>query len=117
MNKLVTINAIQHRMSQGVPIGRVDETAIRRLWWAAVDILQEEILLKINISRGLWLASPLPALYEPKLLNRLQGWVWTPDELATFRYQNAGLLPPDHSNLIDKKDLPTNYNRLKLYIF
>ncbi len=81
-------------MAEGVPVGRVDEEIVRRLWWAALDTLQDEILLPMNLKKGLWLASPLPALYEPKLLNRLKGWVWAPDELSRLNFLNTALLPP-----------------------
>ena len=72
MNSNISLSSIQNRMAQDVPIGRVDEPTVRRLWWAALDSLQEDILLPTNPSQGLWLASPLPALYEPRLLDRLQ---------------------------------------------
>ncbi|WP_052043957.1 MULTISPECIES: HAMP domain-containing histidine kinase [unclassified Prochlorococcus] len=81
-------------MAEGVPSGRVEEHIVRRLWWAALDILQDEILLPMNLSKGLWLASPLPALYESKLLDQLDGWAWTPDEFSVLNPSNAGLLPP-----------------------
>ncbi|KGG31767.1 Signal transduction histidine kinase [Prochlorococcus sp. SS52] len=80
-------------MALGAPTGSVDEQIVRRLWWAALDILQEQILLPMNLEKGLWLASPLPALYESKLLARLQGWVWAPEELSMLSSPYAGLLP------------------------
>ena len=68
-------------MADGVPLGRVDEQIARRLWWAALDTLQDQILLPMDLKKGLWLASPLPALYESRLLEKLEGWVWVPEEL------------------------------------
>ncbi len=116
MNKTVTINSIQLRMAEGVPAGRVDEQIVRRLWWAALDTLQEEILLKMNLSRGLWFAAPLPALYESKLLNRLNGWVWAPDELATLHHPSTAFVLPSHSKSIEheKKLNKGSFNRLPL---
>ena len=81
MSDLIFIRNIQDRMAEGVPSASSDEPIARRLWWAALETLQEDILSPMEPSRGLWLASPLPALYETKLLDRFKGWVWAPDEL------------------------------------
>ncbi len=81
-------------MADGVPCGNLDEPIVRRLWWAALDILQEQILQPSHLEKGLWLASPLPALYDQKLLDQLQGWVWTSESFAFSTSTNAGLLPP-----------------------
>ena len=72
MNPLVTISSIQQRMAEGIPIGRGDEPTVRRLWWAALETLQEDILLPMNLKKGLWFAAPLPALYQPQLLDRFK---------------------------------------------
>ncbi len=97
MTDLVTHIAIQERMAQGVPPGKVDESIVRRLWWAALETLQEDILLPIEPSRGLWLAAPLPALYEPRLLKYLKGWVWAPDEIENLHSRQSSLLPPSRA--------------------
>ncbi len=81
-------------MAEGVPVGTVDESIARRLWWAALETLQEDILSSIDLSKGLWFASPLPALYERKLLSCLTGWVWSPEQLETLKLPTAELLPP-----------------------
>ena len=94
MNSRIALSAIQKRMAKDVPIGRVDEPTVRRLWWGALDTLQEEILGNMDLSKGLWISSPLPALYEPKLLDQLQGWVWAPEELETLQISNSALLLP-----------------------
>ncbi len=104
MINLITINSIHQRLAEGVPQGRIDETTVRRLWWAALDTLQEEILMPMDLSNGLWLASPLPALYEPRLLNRLQGWVWAPEELDMLNYQGYGLLPPSRARSLKNQN-------------
>jgi hypothetical protein len=75
-----TFTDLRQRLAQDVPQGRCDEIGVRRLWWAALETLQQD-LLERGIERGIWLAAPLPALYEPELLKHLQGWVWAPERL------------------------------------
>ncbi len=111
---LVTIKALQKRMAQGVPEARCSESAVRRMWWAALDILQSEILLPMNLTRGLWLSSPLPALYEPKLLNKFQGWVWAPKDLLNLQNPSMGMLPPSQSVSMDFQNDSSDYERLTL---
>ena len=81
-----TFEALRRRLAQGVQSGGGDDDAVRRQWWAALATLQEDFLLPLHPLQGVWLAAPLPALYEPALLQQLQGWVWAPPELG-------GLLP------------------------
>ena len=85
---LITIQALQKRMAEGVPHATCSESAVRRMWWAALDTLQSDILLPMNLTRGLWMSSPLPALYEPKLLKKFQGWVWAPKDLLNLHAVN-----------------------------
>lgn len=47
----------------------------RRQWWAALEVIQNDLWDLLG-EAGVWLAAPLPALYEPNLLQGLQGWVW-----------------------------------------
>jgi signal transduction histidine kinase len=56
--------------------------------------LQEDFLLPLGAQQGVWLASPLPALHEPALLQQLQGWVWAPAELGDLLQAGSPLLPP-----------------------
>ena len=81
-------------MARDVALGKLDESTVRRMWWAALDTLQDEILSDIDLDGGIWLASPLPALYDSNLLKSLNGWVWSPDGLDKLKVQNIGLLPP-----------------------
>ncbi len=81
-------------MAQGVPKGCSDEATVRRLWWGALETLQDEVLGSIDLTNALWLASPLPALYEPRLLDQLKGWVWAPEDLEMLNYPHSALLPP-----------------------
>ena len=111
---LVTIEAIQKRMAQGVSHSSSSESSVRRMWWAALDILQSEILLPMNLTRGLWLSSPLPALYEPKLLKKFQGWVWAPKDLLNLKNPSVGMLPPSQSYSFDGHSNGSGYERLTL---
>ncbi len=87
-----SLEALRRLLAEGVPAGRGDEDGGRRQWWAALATLQEDFLLPLQPLQGVWLAAPLPALYEPALLAQLQGWVWAPGELADL-LQPAPLLP------------------------
>ncbi len=111
---LVTIQSLQKRMALGVPNAACSESSVRRMWWAALDTLQSEILLPMNLTRGLWLSSPLPALYEPKLLKKLQGWVWAPKDLINLTNPSIGMLPPSQSMSIDVDNDSPDYERLTL---
>ncbi len=116
MSTSITLNHIHERMAEGVPLGQLDEPSVRRLWWGALEVLQQEILLPMDLSHGLWLASPLPALYEPRLLDRLQGWVWAPEELSTLHRPHRGLLPPNCVSAIQPNESSEvgSYKRLPL---
>jgi signal transduction histidine kinase len=76
-----------------VPPGSSRDDGVRRQWWAALATLQEDFLLPRGNLSGFWLAAPLPALYEPGLLQQLQGWVWTPGPLEALLPSGAPLLP------------------------
>ena len=111
---LVTIKALQKRMARGVPPAICNESAVRRMWWAALDTLQSDILLPMNLTRGLWLSSPLPALYEPKLLKKFDGWVWAPKDLLSLSNPSMGMLPPSQSASMDFHNDSSSYERLTL---
>jgi len=112
--QLITIKAIQKRMAEGVSPSQCSESAARRMWWAALDTLQSEILLPMNLTRGLWLSSPLPALYEPKLLKKFKGWVWAPKDLLNLTNPSIGMLPPSQSISMDVHCDSSDYERLTL---
>jgi len=88
-----SFEALRHCLATGVPPGRCDEDSVRRQWWAALSVLQDDLLLPLGPQQGVWLASPLPALYEPSLLQQLQGWVWAPPELKDLLQSSSPLLP------------------------
>jgi len=88
-----SLEVLRQRLADGVASGRGDEDSVRRQWWAALATIQEDFLLPLRPLQGVWLASPLPALYEPALLQELQGWVWAPPELGDLLQAPAPRLP------------------------
>jgi signal transduction histidine kinase len=88
-----TLQNVRACLTAGVPAGRNDDDCVRRQWWAALATLQDDLLLPAADGRGIWLAAPLPALYEPQLLDRLQGWVWTPAPIEGLIGPQAPRLP------------------------
>lgn len=110
-----TLQQLRQRLAQGVPPGRSDEDGVRRQWWAALATLQEDFLLPLQPLKGVWLASPLPALHEPALLRELQGWVWTPKAVGTLLEPPAPLLPGRWRQSADPHPGPTpDFERLTL---
>lgn len=89
----MSLAGLRNLLAEGAPPGRGDEDSVRRQWWAALATLQEDLLPGAGEADGLWLAAPLPALYEPVLLRRLQGWVWSPAPIEALLQPGAPLLP------------------------
>ena len=89
----MSLSDLRRCLAEGVPPGVGNEDSVRRQWWAALATLQEDFLLPRQPLQGLWLSAPLPALYEPELLQQLQGWVWAPRELQELLPGSAALLP------------------------
>jgi signal transduction histidine kinase len=89
---VVSLEELRRRLAEGAPAGRSDEDGVRRQWWAALATLQDDLLGPAD-GGGLWLAAPLPALYEPSLLRHLQGWVWAPPAIDQLLPSAAPLLP------------------------
>jgi len=92
--KAPSLNDLRERLAEGCSIGRCDEIGVRRLWWAALETVQQE-LIEEDVRQGIWVAAPLPALYEPQLLRYFQGWVWAPEQLDQLTAANTVL--PDRS--------------------
>ena len=90
---VVSLGDLRRLLAAGVPAGRVDEDSVRRQWWAALATLQADLLGAAPPQPGVWLAAPLPALYEPSLLEWLDGWVWTPAEVGNLMPPGLPLLP------------------------
>lgn len=90
---VVSLGELRSLLADGVPAGRGDEDSVRRQWWAALATVQEDLLGAAPPQPGVWLAAPLPALYEPALLEWLDGWVWTPVEVGNLMPSGLPLLP------------------------
>ncbi len=114
MKNSIPLSAIKQRIAKDLPHGNSDENTVRRLWWAALETLQEDILLPMNINDGVWLSAPLPALYQPKLLNTLKGWVWAPKEFAKLHSVQSGLLLPSNKSRSEKNDSYQNLSYMHL---
>ena len=96
------LQSIHACMAADVPEGHANDAHARRLWWAALEVLQELLGSDGHASGGVWLAAPLPALYSPDLLKRFQGWVWAPQALdALHAAERSTLLPPDRQHKPD----------------
>ncbi len=90
---VVSLEALRELLAKDVPAGRGDEDSVRRQWWAALATVQDDLLGAAPPQPGVWLAAPLPALYEPALLEWLDGWVWTPAEVGNLMPSGLPLLP------------------------
>ncbi len=90
---VVTLGELRALLAEDVPPGRGDEDSVRRQWWAALATIQEDLLAAAPPQPGVWLAAPLPALYEPAQLEWLDGWVWTPAEVGSLMPSGLPLLP------------------------
>ena len=88
-----SLNCLRQLLAEGVPVGVGNEDSVRRQWWAALATLQDDLLISQPSLEGIWLAAPLPALYEPGLLQQLQGWVWAPSDLGDLLPAASSLLP------------------------
>ena len=108
MNNLISLSVIKKRIAKDLPYGNCNESTVRRLWWAALETLQEDILLPMNIRNGIWLSAPLPALYQPKLLKNLRGWVWAPKEFSKLQAVKSEFLLP--SNQKNSEGMPYSNN-------
>ncbi len=89
----MSLEQLRRLLGAGVPPGHGDEDSVRRQWWAALATLQGDLLPVSPPQRGAWLATPLPALYEPALLEWLDGWVWAPAEVGSLMPPGMPLLP------------------------
>jgi len=115
MKSQITIKKIQDLLIKGVQSINVDDDTSRRMWWASLEVIQEEFLPQNCHQGGIWVASPLPALNKKKFFNQLQGWLWTPDGFPYFQKDNVGLLPAYDSAKIKKDcDFISNYKVLNL---
>ncbi|MFM7267249.1 MAG: sensor histidine kinase, partial [Cyanobium sp.] len=110
-----SLNQLRRALAEGVPGGGSDDDSARRQWWAALATLQDDLLSgEATPLGGLWLAAPLPALYEPALLRNLQGWVWAPERIGSL-LPAAPLLPGRDERACDAAaGPPLSFHRLPL---
>lgn len=95
----LALPALRRQLAGGQAAGSGDEDSVRRQWWAALATLQDDLVpaaaaeTSTAVVEGVWLAAPLPALYEPALLQRLRGWVWAPAALDVLQPSAPARLP------------------------
>jgi len=89
----MSLQRVRELLGQGVAAGQGDDDAVRRQWWAALATLQDDVLLNRSELSGVWLAAPLPALFDPQVLLQLKGWIWAPAELDLLLNAPPALLP------------------------
>ena len=115
MKSLITIKKIQDLLLQGLNTPYVDDETSRRMWWASLEVVQKEFLSNSSLEGGFWVASPLPALTDKKYLNKMKGWLWSPEGFPYFQKDTAGFLPVDDSiNLKEDTNFIRNYKVLNL---
>ena len=115
MKSQITIKKIQELLIKGVQTICVDDDTSRRMWWASLEVIQKEFLFDYCNEGGIWVGSPLPALNEKKLFNKLQGWLWSPEGFPYFHRDSKGFLPPENSSDIKNKvPFLRNYKVLNL---
>jgi len=85
------LGELHQRLQQDWSGATTTEESARRQWWAALQVIQEDFSAQLR-EGGVWLAAPLPALYEPNVLQALQGWVWVPERVSPWTL-NLPLLP------------------------
>ena len=113
MKSKITIKKIQDLLIKGVQTIYVDDDTSRRMWWAALEVIQKDFLPQNYKQGGIWVASPLPAFNNKKFLDQLHGWLWSPEGFPYFQNENAGFLPVNNSDRIKKDfDLVSNYNTI-----
>jgi len=115
MKSKITIKNIQDLLIKGVQTLYVDDDTSRRMWWASLEVIQKHFLSKNYKHGGIWVASPLPALNEKKFFSQLDGWLWSPEGFPYFQKENAGFLPVNNSDKMNKDfNLASNYKVLNL---
>ena len=109
MTNLITIKFIQDFLATEFSSLYVDDQTSRRMWWCALELIQKEFLSNYYQKSGLWVASPLPLIYEKKYLNKLKGWLFAPEGFPYFNNDYAGYLPHDDSKNDNELDYFSNY--------
>ena len=68
MKSQITIKKIQEFLIKGVQTIYVDDDTSRRMWWASLEVIQKDCLSQTYKEGGIWVASPLPAFTDKKIL-------------------------------------------------
>jgi len=110
MTNLITIKSIQDLLVSRSSNLVVDDNTSRRIWWCALELIQKDFLSNYYQNGGIWVASPLPVIYETKYLNKLKGWLFSPEGFPYFNYDYAGYLPQ-----MDSKVKGDNFNYFPKY--
>ncbi|MBK16437.1 MAG: histidine kinase [Prochlorococcus sp. SP3034] len=106
MKNLISIQFIQDLLLSGSSNLLVDENTSRRMWWCALELIKKEFLSNSYQEGGVWIASPLPTIYEKKYLQKLSGWLFAPEGFPYFNHDYAGYLPHNDSR---RSENNTNY--------
>jgi len=116
MKSLITLKLIQKALLDDyVSLNFVDDQTSKRMWWGALEVIQQEFLPNHVQNGGIWVAAPLPVLNEKKYLNKLNGWLWAPEGFPSFKNEQAKFLPCHESQLNGEKfEYKTNYKILNL---
>ena len=116
MKNLITVNQIQKALLKDyVSFNSVDDETSRRMWWGALEVIQEEFLPYHLQNGGLWVAAPLPVFNEKKYLNKLNGWLWAPEGFPAFKKDQSKLLPYQEARISGEKFIyKNNYKILSL---
>ena len=116
MKSQITIKKIQDLLLNGLEPKYVDDETSRRMWWAALEVVQKEFLFHHYQEGGIWIASPLPALNEKKYFANFKGWLWSPEGFPYFQKDSKGFLPP--TNFLDLRrkniNVPKRYQSIFL---
>jgi len=116
MKNLITINQIQKSLLKDYEsFNLVDDETSKRMWWGALEVIQEEFLPYHFQNGGLWVAAPLPVFNEKEYLNKLDGWLWAPEGFPAFHNGQSKLLPYQEAHIDREKfKYKNNYKILSL---
>ena len=116
MKSLITLNLIQKALLDDYESHNfVDDQTSRRMWWGALEVIQQEFLPNHLQNGGLWVAAPLPVLNENNYLNKLNGWLWAPEGFPSFKKEQVKFLPYHESHLNGEKfKYKSNYKILNM---
>nr|YP_002049252.1 hypothetical protein PCC_0614 [Paulinella chromatophora]ACB43042.1 hypothetical protein PCC_0614 [Paulinella chromatophora] len=108
---LPNLNNLRQELAINLPPGDNNDESILRQWTAALATLHEDFLIPLQPKKGFWLAASMPFPTESGILQGLDSWIWSIDEIndlsdhnpqttSTHKYLKHG----KHFNLILKKE-------------